>query len=103
EVLALLDLETIQICDTSFINDDLRETFADVLFSFKLKGEDKELYISVLLEHKSVPDKNTPIQVLYYIAQAYYDQIQNGEKLQTVLPLVYYHGKKTWEYKPLDD
>ena len=103
KILGLIDLNSIQVCDTTFINEELEESFADVLFSFQLQGEKKEIYISVLLEHKSVVDINTPVQVLYYLAHAYYDQKKNKQPLQFILPLVYYHGEDEWNYSPLPD
>ena len=104
EVLDLINIDSIQQKDVTFINDELSEAFADVVFRFELRDGSDAIYISILLEHKSNPEKYTPVQVLYYLAHTYYKQvITNRGKLEFILPLVYYHGTENWHYKPLPE
>jgi len=103
-----IDLDSIQLCDTTFINEELEEIFADTIFSFEYKDKRKrkrkeKMLIAILLEHKSRPYKYTPVQVAHYLTNIYINQIKNGQALQFVLPLVYYHGKEKWIYSPLSD
>ena len=102
KVLDLIDINSIQQQDVTFINSELSEAFADVVFRFKLRDASGSIYISILLEHKSNPDKYAPVQVLYYLSHAYYKQVVVNEgELEFILPLLYYHGKENWHYKPL--
>ncbi len=65
EVAALLNLDTLEARSDSFIDPDLQEQFADLLYKVTLKNGDPA-YVYVLLEHKSRPDRGTPFQVLRY-------------------------------------
>ena len=103
KIKTIIDLDTISPDKTSFINDELSESFADVIFSLNLRNKEEKVYISILLEHKSVVDKFTPVQVLYYLSQAYYTQIKNGEVMKIIIPLVFYHGEAEWKYVDLAD
>lgn len=74
-----------------------------MLFSCPLRGKKGAVKISLLIEHKSHPDKFTPIQIGGYIFSAFKKQIQNKEELSLVVPILLYHGKEKWEYKTLKD
>ncbi|MFC3196496.1 Rpn family recombination-promoting nuclease/putative transposase [Parapedobacter deserti] len=59
--------------------------------------------ISLLVEHKSRPDKYTPVQVGGYIFSGYQQQIEEGRKqLSPIIPILFYHGEEKWEYWTLD-
>ena len=106
KVLDLINIDSIQHEDVTFINSELSEAFADVVFRFDLVSQLKgrSIYISILLEHKSNPDKYTSVQVLHYVSHTYYKQVViNDGELELILPLVYYHGKENWHYKPLSE
>ena len=75
-VLDYLDLSTLEIVTGSFIDDQLRESQSDLLFSVAPKQamldslmvgsppRFSRVLIYVLLEHKSHPDPMTPFQML---------------------------------------
>lgn len=63
DVLALLDLATLDEQKESFVDPDLRQHFSDVLYQVQTK-RGKPLYIYQLFEHKSYPDKGVALQVL---------------------------------------
>ena len=48
------DLSTLKLESGSFVEDDLRQYFSDVLYSLKTTAGDG--YIHVLIEHQSVSD-----------------------------------------------
>ena len=54
----LIDIESMTIENGSYLTDDMREYFADLLFRFKLKLTGEKLVISLLFEHKANPDKH---------------------------------------------
>ncbi len=101
EVATHLDLNTLTSASTSFVSQELQETFADAVFKCRLSETSKETYVSVLLEHKSYPDKFTAIQLLLYLAQAYAEQWKSRQHLEPVIPILFYQGKQKWEYLPL--
>lgn len=60
ELRAVCDLSTLKLESGSFVEDNLRQYFSDVLYSLKTTAGDG--YIHVLVEHQSTPDKH---MVLY--------------------------------------
>ena len=73
DVLQFIDLETLQYAETDFVLQGLKEVFSDMVFTVSRK-EDSEVYISIVLEHKSQADDYTAIQLLLYVAYGYYKQ-----------------------------
>ena len=61
------------------------------------------LHISILVEHKSNPEKYISIQIGRYLFERYQRQLDSNIKpLRPIIPLVYYHGEKDWEPKELN-
>lgn len=50
-ILKVIDLEQIQSEKESYIDEELKENFSDILFKTKIQG--KEGYIYFLFEHKN--------------------------------------------------
>ncbi len=102
----LLALEQLTHTSSSFITPELQEYLADVVFNVPLRIEIpdmKSCYVSILLEHKSYIDHYIDFQILQYLAQSYRQQIQNRQKLQLVIPFLYYHGETNWQIRTLSD
>jgi predicted transposase/invertase (TIGR01784 family) len=98
----VLDLDQLQYANTQFMTIDLAESFSDIIFKIPIMGQsDKENYVSILLENKSVPDKYSSFQILGYLANGYLTQIKNKLTLHPIVPVVYYQGQKEWEIKPV--
>lgn len=95
-----IDWSSLRKEDGSFVDAKLRSSFTDLIFSVRL-GQEASLYLCLLLEHKSHPDKNTPFQLLHYISSAMLREVQNGQVPRLVIPIVFYHGEESWEYKPI--
>ena len=68
ELLATLQLDSLAPVDGSFIDEALRETSADLLFSVGLRGAGSGL-VHVLFEHQSTPNKRMPLRLLRYQAR----------------------------------
>lgn len=103
-LLRLLDMSTLKSEHSSFITEELQEVFADAVFTVQLqqseaKGE--ESFISILLEHKSYADEQTAFQILLYLAQGYREQLKSRLPLRPIIPMLFYHGKEGWEFKPI--
>src|SRR5690554_5927533 len=75
DVIELIQLDSLQVQSTSYVDDELKEYFTDMIFMVNMKKHD-ELYISILIEHKSYPDKFVSLQMLNYILKAYQSQIK---------------------------
>jgi predicted transposase/invertase (TIGR01784 family) len=98
-----LDFDTVTYENTSFLSKDLNQYFADIIFKFRLKPLDKDLFIAILIENKSLPDELIYFQLLDYLALAYRHQLKSTDKPTPIIPLVYYHGNKKWHIREILD
>ena len=99
---SMLDFETLNQQNTSYITDGLKTSYSDLIWGVKMKGRES-LQISLLLEHKSSADHNTTFQLLEYLALGYQKQVREKKKPELIVPILYYHGKKSWKFKPLNE
>lgn len=93
---AVIDFESMTLSKKTFIDPQLRESIADLLFSVKLAGKSGYLYL--LVEHQSRSDRWMPLRVLRYmtdIMQAHI-QLKHHHCLPIVVPMVLYNGKKPY-------
>lgn len=99
EALDTIDIDNMELSRDSFENEELKETFSDLIYSTKINGRDA--YICFLYEHKSYRDKLTAFQLNKYILEIWIETIQKQEKeeLPIILPLVIYHGTRDWNIR----
>ena len=83
---------TLKLEANTFINEHLKESRTDLIFSVKAKGSQIETQVVFLMEHKSYTDPKVMEQLLKYQVASY---------LRTpapILPIIVYHGKNK-DYK----
>ncbi|MBF0121609.1 MAG: Rpn family recombination-promoting nuclease/putative transposase [Desulfobacterales bacterium] len=100
EIVSQLNIESLDIVKDSFIDENLKKYYSDVLYTVNLKhGEEVGIYL--LFEHKSYPEPMISYQLLRYILKIWDNRIKRGESkpLIPVLPLVFYHGRRKWTIK----
>ena len=102
KIVELINLQTLESQNISYVSPDLDTKFSDIVFKVKLKNA-QNLYLSILIEHKSAPDKYTCLQILRYIVEAHNKQIKENKSLELILPVLFYHGKENWKYKTIKD
>lgn len=100
---AQLDFSTLRQLSDSYVSAELQKNMSDIIYSCSTRNREKEIKISLLLEYKSYPDKYTPVQLGCYLFSAMQRQLQNGEPLSVVIPVLLYHGKGHWQYRTLTD
>ena len=96
-----LNLSTLQIDNNSFIDEELEEHFADILYTcdYAKKGKVK---IALLFEHKSYREDYPHWQLNQYILNIWKASTkQKKKKPIPIIPIVIYHGKDQWNYKPM--
>lgn len=94
ELRAVCDLSTLKLESGSFVEDDLRQYFSDVLYSLKTTAADG--YIYVLVEHQSTPDKHMAFRLRHYSVAAMQRHLEAGyKKLPLVIPVLFYTGKRS--------
>jgi predicted transposase/invertase (TIGR01784 family) len=86
------DLSTLKLQPGSFLEDDLRAYYSDVLYSMKTEHGDG--YVYALIEHQSSPDLHMGFRMVRYAIAAMQQHLDAGNKeLPLVIPLLFYHGR----------
>ncbi|EBF4234800.1 Rpn family recombination-promoting nuclease/putative transposase [Salmonella enterica] len=94
ELRAICDLSTLKLESGSFVEDDLRQYFSDVLYSVEtVEGTG---YVHVLIEHQSSPDIHMAFRMTRYAIAAMQRHLDAGhKKLPLVIPILFYVGKRS--------
>jgi hypothetical protein len=96
EVAGALDLTTLALEQDSFVDEELRQHYTDLLYTVR-RRDGAEAFIYFLFEHKSYPDNSTSFQVLRYMVRIWERQARQGGSLTPIIPLVFYHGIAPWQ------
>ncbi|MGD9732771.1 MAG: Rpn family recombination-promoting nuclease/putative transposase [Desulfamplus sp.] len=96
----VVDLNTLESVNTSFVTDDLRERHDDKIWRVRFRGQ--WLYLYLLLEFQSSDDYFMAVRIMTYIGLLYQDIIRShglkkGDILPPVVPIVIYNGKSAWK------
>lgn len=83
QFLRICDLDTLQLACGSFIEEDLRASYSDILYS--LQTQHGAGYIYALIEHQSSPDKLMAFRLMRYALAAMQRHLDAGHD---TLPLV---------------
>ena len=94
-----LDLSSLEPLKDSFIDKKLQAHYSDLLYSVKLR-DGQDIYVYVLFEHKSNPEPMVALQLLRYMVRIWDIALQRRQQLSPILPIVVYHGQKTWRISP---
>lgn len=90
----ICDLDTLQLESGSFIEDDLRPYYSDILYS--LQTTCGQGYVHVLIEHQSSPDKHMAFRLMRYAIAAMQKHLEAGHKtLPLVIPVLFYQGQRS--------
>jgi predicted transposase/invertase (TIGR01784 family) len=97
KVVAVLDLNSLELQKDSFIDPELREHFSDLLYRVQQRdGNEANVYL--LLEHKSSPDVQVALQLLRYMVRHWERaQREKVKPLPPIIPVVVYHGQEKWQ------
>lgn len=98
EVVAHLDLSSLEVVQSSFIDAQFRQSEADLLFSLRIAG--RPGYVYCLFEHQSSPDRTMLLRMLGYMVRIwkrFQRDAPQGSLLPVILPLVLFHGPRGWQ------
>lgn len=102
EIVSFLDLQSLEVVNTGFVDDQLVEYFSDIVIKTRLqRGDPAEIYF--LFEHKSGPEKFVRLQILQYMASSWYTFLKEGRlksatPLPLIIPVLVYHGTSSWKF-----
>ena len=97
QVFKAIKLNTLSICQNSYITPDLQEHLSDILYKAKTINN-KDFYTYLLIEHQSTATWDMPIRILQYqlsIIDAHLKQHPSQKKIPIVMPLLVYNGQKS--------
>src|SRR5918996_529656 len=101
EVSQGLNWSTLRLAEGSFVDDDLRGSETDLLYEIERVSSQDTVWLYVLLEHQSTPDRWMRFRLLKYCCriweQSFRDQPEQRE-LRPIVPLVFYQGERSWSY-----
>ena len=101
----ICDLQTLKLESTSFIEQDLRAYYSDVVWS--LKTREGQGYISCVIEHQSTAVPHMAFRLMRYATAAMQHHLDAGNKtLPLVIPMLFYHGQQSpypWSLNWLDE
>lgn len=85
------DFATLRLEPASFIDEDLRAWYSDVLWSVQTRSGPG--YVYVVIEHQSSPDNHMAFRLMRYAIAAMQRHLDAGHKaLPLVVPMLFYHG-----------
>ena len=94
-----INISTLEIDNNAYSDTELKKYFSDIVYNCKYNGFN--IKIALLFEHKSfIPDFPFK-QILKYIIKIWDYNEKQKTPLIPVIPIIFYHGKKDWEYKRL--
>ena len=96
------DLDNITYLPDTYVPKELNEYISDIVLKIPVLGSNGDVTVSILVEHKSSVDHFTSLQLLTYITNGYNLQRKQHEKLSVIVPVIYYHGKRKWKFRHLD-
>ena len=102
EIVSKLHLDTLEIDKTDYIDQKLRASYSDLVYNCKY-GDNTDLKISLLFDHKSYPESFPHFQLLGYMLKIWETQIKQKQDLTPVIPIIFYHGKQKWKIKPFKE
>src|SRR5690625_709827 len=96
EILDIIDVESLTSIKDSFIQEELKDSYSDLLFNVKIGDEEGYLYF--LFEHKSYQALDISFQLLGYMLQIWNQKLikEKTTTLPIIIPLLFYHGEKRW-------
>ena len=90
-ILQRCDFSTLRLQSASFIDEDLRAWYSDVLWSVQTTCGTG--YVYVVIEHQSSPDSHMAFRLMRYAIAAMQRHLDAGHKtLPLVVPILFYHG-----------
>jgi predicted transposase/invertase (TIGR01784 family) len=96
-----LNWSTLTLREGSFVDEDLRRSEADVLYEVEHGSGEDSVWLYILLEHQSTPDRWMRFRLLKYccrIWDMHLAQRPTPSVLRPIVPLVFYQGERSWSY-----
>jgi hypothetical protein len=99
-----MNLNTLQLSNASYIDDMLRENFADLVYETEYRGV--KATVTLLFEHKSYQQNFPEWQLMRYMSNIWGEEQKqttdeekekNEKNPSVVIPIIIHHGKTAWK------
>ena len=100
DVSQALNWSTLKLVEGSFVDEDLRDSEADLLYEVEQGAGEGSLWLYILLEHQSTPDRWMRFRLLKYCCRIWDMNLAERptpRKLRPIVPLVFYQGVRSWK------
>jgi predicted transposase/invertase (TIGR01784 family) len=101
DVSQALNWSTLKLIEGSFVDEDLRDSEADLLYEVEQGSGEGSLWLYILLEHQSTPDCWMRFRLLKYCCRIWDMNLAERptpRELRPIVPLVFYQGERSWSY-----
>ncbi|TBU99385.1 transposase, partial [Stutzerimonas kirkiae] len=97
-----VDFTSLEMLNGHYVSEDMQGRYEDMVWRLRL-GDDDWVYLYLLLEFQSTPDRFMALRLLTYIGLFWQQLEKQGRltrdgRLPPVLPLVLYNGFKPWRH-----
>jgi predicted transposase YdaD len=101
DILAVIDLQDLELEQTSYVSEALRESCTDLVFSCQCHGN--PTIVAILLEHKSWEPSYPHLQILRYMLSIWEQNLADSLPLRLVIPILIHQGEHRWDVKPFPE
>jgi hypothetical protein len=97
----LIDFSSAERVNASFVSEKRKNRESDIIWKFRRRDTGEPVYVYVLLEFQSRPDRYMPVRMMTYKGLFYESLIAEGRLppsglLPQVIPIVVYNGVGPW-------
>jgi hypothetical protein len=97
----LLDLSSAEQVPSSFVSRGHQKRESDIIWKFRRRDTGDPVYVYILLELQSKPDRYMPVRMMTYMGLFYeyligHRLLPKSGKLPLVIPIVIYNGLGPW-------
>jgi predicted transposase/invertase (TIGR01784 family) len=96
-----LNWATLKLAEGSFVDEELRRSETDVLYEVADVSGQAVVWLYVLVEHLSAPDRWIRVRLLKYCCRIWEYQLAQKpppRALRPIIPLIFYQGAQGWSY-----
>ena len=100
ELSSKINLNSLELTNSSFTDENLIEHLADLVYQASYKndnGQDEDVLITLLFEHKSYTENYPHFQLLQYMLNCWKEEVKQDKQPSVVIPIIIHHGKSDWK------
>jgi predicted transposase/invertase (TIGR01784 family) len=96
-----INWDSLTLLPLNFIDEAFQKSESDLLFHAQFHENEEGVFLYILFEHQSKPDKWMRFRLLKYMCRIWDESFKENagqENLIPILPVVFYQGKDSWTH-----